>query len=303
MDRKKILVIDDDRTVLALMTSILTKNDYEVITASDGNEALAQVKNEKPGLMILDVLMPTVTGYDFMRKLQDETDEIRKIPIIVTSARESMKDFFEAWSYTSFLRKPFDPNTLLVQVKSALHERLDAAGVVAAASTAAGTSPAPAKETAPAAKPAPPQPAAAEPAPSAAASQPVPAPKPVAPASTGKKIALAGAEEFFVSKVAAALTSQGCQVTTAVGNDDTIQKITATKPQIVMVQFSENPDKLDGELIWSKMQQEPALQSVPFYVFCLHTHGSDALKFFKPSQLVTYAKLDEVLKKVKELVQ
>ena len=89
---------------------------------------------------------------------------------------------------------------------------------------------------------------------------------------------------------------------TSVGNDDAVQKIMNTKPQAVMVQFSENPDKLDGKLIWTKMQRDPSLQSVPFHVFCLRTHGSDALKIFKPPQLVTYAKPDEVLKKVKELV-
>ncbi|MCM8776457.1 MAG: response regulator [Candidatus Omnitrophica bacterium] len=121
MDKKKILLVDDDRTFIALITAKLSEAGYEVIVARDGAEGLERAQNDKPDLVILDVLMPAMTGYDFAKRIMD-LEEIKNIPLIVISARRSMKDYFPEWAIYSFIPKPFRPEELLSKVREALKE-------------------------------------------------------------------------------------------------------------------------------------------------------------------------------------
>lgn len=119
MNGKTILLVDDDRTFVVLITATLREHGYEVIVAQNGSEAFRHLRESRPDLIILDVLMPEMTGYDFVQKIRD-VEEVKDVPIIVMSARKSMRDFFPVWQIHSFLFKPFKPAELLQKIEDAL---------------------------------------------------------------------------------------------------------------------------------------------------------------------------------------
>ncbi|MDP3920468.1 MAG: response regulator [Candidatus Omnitrophota bacterium] len=82
---KKILVVDDEEGIRNLIGEALTRNNYDVVTACDGEEALATVTRENPDLIILDVLLPKMTGYQVFEKIRNGDAAIKNIPIIVMS--------------------------------------------------------------------------------------------------------------------------------------------------------------------------------------------------------------------------
>lgn len=86
----KILIVDDDPDVLDAISMILEKQGYQIVTAKDGIEALANLKAEKPDLMILDLLMPKMDGFAVCKELEDPRwSKYRDIPILIlTSVRE-----------------------------------------------------------------------------------------------------------------------------------------------------------------------------------------------------------------------
>lgn len=122
MANAKVLLVDDDRTFTALITAVMKKMDCDVVIASNGTEAIQKVAEENPDLIILDVLMPQMTGYEFIQKLRD-LQGIRSVPIIVISSRGSMKEFFADWEVHSFLVKPFTPDDLTAKVRDALKHK------------------------------------------------------------------------------------------------------------------------------------------------------------------------------------
>ena len=114
----KILIIDDEPNILLLVKNRLEANTYEVITAKDGEEGLKKVLDEKPDLVIVDVMMPKLNGYDFVKKVKYNR-ETENIPIIVLSAQGKLKDLFDIEGL-DFIDKPFDPEELLGKVKKHL---------------------------------------------------------------------------------------------------------------------------------------------------------------------------------------
>lgn len=118
--KKKVLVVDDDLTLRRMVTSRLENKNYEVITASNGAEALEKIKEENPNLMILDVLMPGMTGYDLIKKMKNLPARLRNIPVILVTGKGSMKDFFEQWEVYSIFQKPFDGALLVAKVEEAI---------------------------------------------------------------------------------------------------------------------------------------------------------------------------------------
>lgn len=81
---KKILVIDDEKDVITYLKTFLQKNNYEVLVAFDGDEALKVAEKEKPDLITLDIMMPKETGVRFYRKIKQEKT-LKNVPIIVIS--------------------------------------------------------------------------------------------------------------------------------------------------------------------------------------------------------------------------
>lgn len=116
---KKILVVDDEPLVVKGIGMSLESVGYEVCKAADGEEAIEKMKGEKPDLVIMDVLMPKLTGYETWKKMA--TDEgIATIPIIMMSQRKNMRHFFDGLSIVEFFPKPFDAKMLLDKVEAVL---------------------------------------------------------------------------------------------------------------------------------------------------------------------------------------
>ncbi len=115
---RKILVVDDERHIVRLVQVNLEKVGYQVLTAYDGVEALEQVAKESPDMIILDVMMPRMDGFEVLKKLQADA-KTRDIPVIMLTARAQDADIFRGWSsgVSSYLTKPFNPRELLTFVE------------------------------------------------------------------------------------------------------------------------------------------------------------------------------------------
>jgi DNA-binding response OmpR family regulator len=121
---EKILVVDDDPDILDAVTMILESQGYQVVTAQDGIEALANLKAEKPDLMILDLLMPKMDGFAVCKELQDPRwSKYRDTPILIlTSVREdASRRRYELetgleLNVDDYVEKPMSPDILLERV-------------------------------------------------------------------------------------------------------------------------------------------------------------------------------------------
>jgi len=114
----RILIVDDTELNLKMVSAILTKDGYEVITARNGFEALEVIKLTPPALAILDVMMPDMDGYTLCRRLR-QTPATAKIPIIVLTALSGVEDKIKAFDSGAddFLAKPFEPQELRARIK------------------------------------------------------------------------------------------------------------------------------------------------------------------------------------------
>lgn len=131
-NRKRILVIDDNRTLMLAAERILEKQEYEVYTASNGTEGLKKVKEIKPDVIILDIVMPGLNGYQVGRILKEDVDTT-DIPIIFLSAKGNSHEnkdgvavglreinlAFECGA-NDFLQKPVASDDLVRAVKNIL---------------------------------------------------------------------------------------------------------------------------------------------------------------------------------------
>ena len=122
MDKKKILVVDDERDVLTVLERRLSKAGYDVVKAQNGTEALKLAKSEFPDLILLDILMPDINGADVAAVLKKDP-LTQKIPIIFltclyTRADETQQGHEVAGNF--FIAKPFNPDELLTEIKKRL---------------------------------------------------------------------------------------------------------------------------------------------------------------------------------------
>ena len=119
---RKILVIDDDRTVVEIVKKALTDRQYEVYTAKDGKEGLDQVRNCHPDLIVLDVMMPTMDGYEFIRALRALKIIEREpmVPVIVITAKEDMEQVFRFEGVKEYMIKPIETAQLVRKVGQCL---------------------------------------------------------------------------------------------------------------------------------------------------------------------------------------
>jgi DNA-binding response OmpR family regulator len=115
---KKILVVDDKQELRALLKSYLSQEGFEVVSAGDGKEALFVARYEKPDLIILDIMMPEMGGYEFMRIYTREAET----PIIVLTAKldENDKVLGLELGADDYVTKPFSPRELTARVRAVL---------------------------------------------------------------------------------------------------------------------------------------------------------------------------------------
>jgi two-component system response regulator VicR len=116
---KKIMVVDDEPDLVTITKSRLEANQYAVVTAEDGLEALAKVEAEHPDLILLDLLMPRMNGMEFVKELRQRKDGTGRTPVIVVSARLDMRESFRDGDIMGFISKPFESAVLLAQVADA----------------------------------------------------------------------------------------------------------------------------------------------------------------------------------------
>ena len=116
--RKKILVVDDERHIVRLVQVNLERAGYQVVTAFDGKEALKKVDAEKPNLIVLDVMMPHMNGFETLKRLRANA-ATKSIPVIMLTAKAQDADVFRGWAsgVDCYLTKPFNPMELLTFVK------------------------------------------------------------------------------------------------------------------------------------------------------------------------------------------
>lgn len=110
----KILVCDDERHIVRLIQVNLERQGYTVLTAFDGREGLEKIKSEKPDLVVLDVMMPYMDGFEVLKNIRREP-ETEALPVIMLTAKAQDKDVFEGYHYGAdmYLTKPFNPRELL----------------------------------------------------------------------------------------------------------------------------------------------------------------------------------------------
>jgi len=118
---KRILLVDDESGLVAMVKMRLEANDYEVIVAYEGQEALEKTKKEKPDLIILDLMLPKIDGYKVCGLLKKDTRYAR-IPIIMFSAKAQEEDakLGKEVGADAYITKPFEPQALLAKIKELL---------------------------------------------------------------------------------------------------------------------------------------------------------------------------------------
>ena len=121
-DPQKILVADDEEQLALALKIRLQSQGYQVVVAHDGQQALQLAGQQKPDLIILDVLMPVMDGYSCLRELNARFGR-GKVPIIILTARDRMKDLFELEGIEDYVVKPFDHEDLLVRIDRAFKRR------------------------------------------------------------------------------------------------------------------------------------------------------------------------------------
>jgi DNA-binding response OmpR family regulator len=122
--RGKILVVDDTEPNLRLLRALLTGAGYEVVTANCGGEGIAAATREAPDLILLDIMMPDLTGFEVCQRLR-AAPETRQTPIVFLTALHEMEDHMRAVDVggDDVLTKPINKLELLLRVKSLLRVR------------------------------------------------------------------------------------------------------------------------------------------------------------------------------------
>jgi DNA-binding response OmpR family regulator len=120
----KILVVDDDILVLEALEELLTASGYVVRVAARGQEALEMLDRERFDLLILDVVMPKMTGLDLCREVRKRDDEMSKVKIIMLTAKTEEKDveIQEKYGCDLYLTKPIDPGRLKELIRETLED-------------------------------------------------------------------------------------------------------------------------------------------------------------------------------------
>lgn len=112
--KRTIVVVDDDRDIRMILRANLEEEGYAVLEASGGREALEVIKGSDPDLVVLDIMMPEVDGYDVLQELRS-TPDYADLPVVLLTARRQESDVWEGWSAGAdyYITKPFKMDELI----------------------------------------------------------------------------------------------------------------------------------------------------------------------------------------------
>jgi two-component system, OmpR family, phosphate regulon response regulator PhoB len=128
---ERVLVVDDEKDIVALVAYHLAKNGYRVSTASTGAEALQAAREERPALVVLDLMLPGMSGFEVLEQLR-ATEQTREVAVLMLTARREEADRIRGLSLGAddYLAKPFSPQELVLRV-AAILRRLSSDGKTA----------------------------------------------------------------------------------------------------------------------------------------------------------------------------
>ncbi len=115
---KKVVLIEDERNIIEAISFILTRDGWEVKTHSNGHDAVEAVRERRPDLVILDVMLPGKSGFDILQEIRDD-DELSDTPVLMLTARGQEKDreMAERAGASRFMTKPFANAEVLEAVR------------------------------------------------------------------------------------------------------------------------------------------------------------------------------------------
>ncbi len=119
--RKRILVVDDERYIVNILDFTLGAEGFEVVSAANGEEALKKAMKIAPDLIVLDVMMPKIDGFEVCRALKAK-DDTKDVPVILLTAKDRDKDRKKGEEVGAdlFMTKPFSPSRLVDEVRALL---------------------------------------------------------------------------------------------------------------------------------------------------------------------------------------
>jgi len=121
MVSRKIIVIDDSKVIRMKIKDMLAQNDFDILEAKDGQEGHKMILNENLDLIILDFILPKMSGYELYREIQKQ-ERLRNIPLIIMSGRkeEVVEKLSEPFEDFTFIQKPFDEKRLAEAISGAI---------------------------------------------------------------------------------------------------------------------------------------------------------------------------------------
>src|SRR5262244_4185375 len=124
---RKVLIVEDENDILQLVKMYLEKEGFRTVTASDGTQALKQVRSERPDLVVLDLMLPEIDGLEVCKRLR-VAPQTAMVPIIMLTAKSEESDTVVGLELGAddYVGKPFSPRALVARVK-ALFRRLERA--------------------------------------------------------------------------------------------------------------------------------------------------------------------------------
>ena len=114
--KKRVLLVDDDDKILRFLALKLKLFGYDLVTASNGQEALDMLGSSKPDIIVLDILMPVMDGFEMLEKLRS----FSRLPVIVLSAKGDNADHALQLGANDFMSKPFKPEELVERIEANL---------------------------------------------------------------------------------------------------------------------------------------------------------------------------------------
>ncbi len=122
MPKKKIMVVDDEESILTLVKALLESEGFEVITVSSGEECLERLKTVKPDLILLDMMMPGMSGRETCERIRanPETKDIKVAFLTVARFSETGKETLKKMKVLDYITKPFENEDLVKRIKKAL---------------------------------------------------------------------------------------------------------------------------------------------------------------------------------------